>query len=317
MADLAKDYIEKLTEQVFQNRWAREHKILNEQLTDHLNDHSKRGVLHSGMFYSGVGRLHGTFLLRVLDQVMEQLDLTFRQGGRNDGTFYWDIVNTKLQVLMESKLTYLNSASVDYCARHGARDGTASSVASQGFRQFGDQAHHHIIGQVRELRLRAQVVTMKSAADRKANQVPDVAVMMWFPREDKHGAEAVNRAKEKYAAIEEAVKEATKGLATINKIDDPSLVHKDRISPAVETWLGKSVLVICDLEGNRPNVFYEFGFARAAGTHVIAIRPTGTETDFHLAQWSIDEYANWSELKQKITPRIGTVLSNYDLSGTV
>lgn len=158
---------------------------------------------------------------------------------------------------------------------------------------------------------------MKSAADRKANDIPDVAVMMWFPIPERDGQEATDRAGAKYKAICDAVGAASKGLATVNKIDDPTLVHKDRISPSVETWLSKSVLVICDLEANRPNVFYEFGFARATGTDVIAIRPDGEKTDFHLAQWTIDSYRDFEELKQKITPRIERVLSNYDLSGSV
>ncbi len=158
---------------------------------------------------------------------------------------------------------------------------------------------------------------MKSAADRKANQIPDVAVMMWFPDKEKHGEEPVKWAQSKFEAVVESVNEVSKGLATVDKIDNPSLVHKDRISPSVELWLAKSVLVICDLEGNRPNVFYEFGYARAMGTDVIAVRPKGQETDFHLAQWTIDEYDDLSELKQKLLPRLQRVLTNYDLSGSV
>ncbi len=315
MADRSKELIEELTDTIFRNLREREHRVLNQRLTDHLNDHAKRNVIASGMFNSGVGRLHGEFLQRVLEQCLDELLLAFRQAGRQDGTFFWNVVDAKLKLLSDSIRTSLNNTAIDYCQRHGGLSGTGASIVAQGFSQFGDNAHHLISSRVQELRLRSQFISMKSPADRKASQIPDVAVMMWFPSADA-GAEVVARASAKYEAIKAAVHEASNGLATVDKIDNPSLVHKDRISPSVENWLEKAVLVICDLEGNRPNVFYEFGYTRAVGTDLIATRPAGQKTDFHLAQWNIDEYTDLDELKLKFTPRIATVLSRYDLSGS-
>lgn len=317
MTNDSRKYIKELVAQVFQNRWDQEYKVLQEQLRTIVADANARGVLRSSFAYSKFGRLHGEFFFRVISQTLDQGEVTFRQAGRRDGDVYWTTVNTELQLLVEAQLVRLNSIAVDFTAKHARNDASAGSFASQGFREFGDQAIMYIVQQTRELSLRSQVVTMKSSADRKAEYIPDVAVMMWFPTEGTDAPEAVSRAKEKYATIVSAVNEATNGLATVNKIDDPQLVHKDRISPSVEVWLTKSVLVICDLEGNRPNVFYEFGYARAVGTDIIATIPSKEEAAFHLRQWQMDIYADMAELKAKITPRIATVLSRYDLSGTI
>ncbi len=319
MAEKAREQIESLVEQVFNNRKDTETKTLDKQLSAYVADHNRRGVLRSGFFCNGVGKLYGELLNRVLDQTLEQLETSFRQAGRKDGTFFWNAVQEKLIRFTEPVRTSLNNQAVDFVHRKtGNTDGiNGSSLASRGFCQFGDQVPNYLITRIAELRLRSNFIAMKSAADRKANNIPDVAVMMWFPTEKKNTPEQVAHAKLKYDAIVEAVKEASSGLATVDKIDNPSLVHKDRISPAVENWLSKSVLVICDLEGNRPNVFYEFGFARATGTDVIATRPEGCDTDFHLAQWTLDEYRDLTDLKTKIVPRIQRTLANYDLSGSI
>lgn len=317
MSDPVKEHVERLVEQIFQNRRDQDQKVLHEQLESHTSDHVRRGVLKSGMYYAGVGRIFGHHFTRIIDQTLDQLEQDFRQANRRDGTYFWNIVDTKLKQLADSIKTGLNNGAVSYASEKSGADPNSGSLAARGYSQYGDQAWSGIHTRVNELRLRTQFITMKSAADRKANDIPDVAVMMWFPNAETDGQDKVDRANQKFNAIREAVATASRGLASVDKIDNPALVHKDRISPSVEVWLAKSVVVICDLEGNRANVFYEFGFARAMGTDVVAIRPDGEKTDFHLAQWNIDSYRGFDELKQKITPRIEKVLSKYDLHGNL
>lgn len=315
MADRVKEHIETLAETIFRNRLEQGFSQLASLLANHVTDHSSRNVLQSGMFKAGVGRIHGQHLQRVLEQTLEALQLDFRQAGRHDGIFFWDMVNDKLTLLATNAANTFRNQSLDYCKRHGGLSQSDEIVVGQSFGQYANTTGF-VHARVQELKVRSQFIIMKSPADRKANQIPDVAVMMWFPSE-KDGKEALAKAQEKYEVIKAAVHEASNGLATVDKIDNPKLVHKDRISPSVENWLEKAVLVICDLEGNRSNVFYEFGYARAIGTDVIATRPLGQNTDFHLAQWTLDEYTDLNELKAKITPRIATVLSRFDLSGSL
>jgi hypothetical protein len=151
--------------------------------------------------------------------------------------------------------------------------------------------------------LKSEFVVLKTAEDRRANGVPDVAVTQ----------EDINAANERYVKIQEAVKEASRGLATVNKLDDPSVISQDRISEATETWLEKAAVVICDLTGHRQNVYYEFGFTRAIGTDLLLTCPTGEaeQVRFHLGQWQRDP----ADLKIQLTEKLTTLLSKYDLSG--
>lgn len=315
MGDRTKIQIEELVDHIFLNRKAREYRALRDELLAHKRAGAAKGTIGNSGFHARAGKMYGEFFIRILDQTLDELERTFKEAGRRDGTFYWNVIAEKLRFKIDEYNVRYNNEALDWS--NSLRSGGAgfATYASSGYRSIGDRAQSIVEGKIAELRVRTQVLLMKSPQDRKANNIPDVAVMMWFPKED----DKENRAKAeaKYAAICQAVSDASNGKATVDKVDNPNLVHRDRITPVVEEWLSKAVLVICDLEQNRPNVFYEFGFTRAVGTDVIAIRPTGTPTDFHLAQWNIDEYADWDELKRKITPRIEKIVSQYDLSGTV
>lgn len=307
--------VDEIVEIIFQNRREKESFVNAQNLGSTIADHASRNMMNSGYFRAYVGQIHGEFLQRVIDQSLDELAEWFRQAGRQDGILFWNLVEKKLSALSQPMRNSLEKTAVSYLKSHGGLSATDEIIVTQSFGTTAGRAITSITKRVKELRVRSQFITMKSPQDRKANSIPDVAVMMWFPATS-DGEEAVNKAKDKYQTIKTAVEEASNGLATVDRIDNPTLVHKDRISPSVESWIEKAVLVICDLEGNRANVFYEFGYARAIGTEVIATRPKGEETAFHLAQWNIDEYSSLLDLKEKIIPRLKTVLSRHDLSGS-
>jgi len=116
-----------------------------------------------------------------------------------------------------------------------------------------------------------------------------------------------------------AVAEASNGQATVNKFDDPSVIPQDRISASIEVWLEKAVVVICDLAGQRHNVYYEFGYTRAVGTEVLLACPQtdGDKTKLHLGHWQRMEYADLNELNGKLMEKLKVILPKYDLSGTI
>jgi hypothetical protein len=176
-----------------------------------------------------------------------------------------------------------------------------------------------LTARIHELRTKSQFIVLKSPDDRRANGVPDVAVMMWFPNPETERKEDVDAAKARYEIFKESVAEASNGLATLNKIDDPSIVPQDRISAAVEVWLEKAVVVICDLAGQRHNVYYEFGYARATGTEVLLTCPKSeaSSTKLHLGHWQRVEYSNLEELKTGLIEKLKVLMPKYDLSGSV
>jgi hypothetical protein len=169
------------------------------------------------------------------------------------------------------------------------------------------------------MRVKSQFITLKTPDDRRANGVPDVAVMMWFPDPKSDNAEIVEAAKQRYDTIKQAVSVASNGLATVNKIDDPSVIPQDRISASIEVWLEKSVVVICDLAGQRQNVYYEFGYTRAIGTDVLLTCPQSEakDTKLHLGHWQQLQYADLSELQKKLVEKLKVLLPKYDLSGSL
>jgi hypothetical protein len=312
----SKEQIEKTVRSIFQTRYSLSQEQLREELRAIKADFSKRGVLQSGFYAQKVGKLVGQSLQRAVDETIDEVENARIESRRKDSSGLWDTTQETLFEICDTEVTRANNQSVDIVGQT-SRDGIYASVAAQHFSQFGDNLRWRIQTKVTSLKAKSEFIALKTPEDRIAHGVPDVAVMMWFPTLERDGKEACEKAHAKFEEIEKAVRDATGGRASIRKFDDPTFLPQDRISAAVEKWLEKSVLVICDLEGNRPNVFYEFGYARAAGTDILATRPVGTETALHLGHWQMTEYADYAELRSKLLPKLQAHLEKYDLTGDI
>jgi hypothetical protein len=100
----------------------------------------------------------------------------------------------------------------------------------------------------------------------------------------------------------EAIKEsASKCEIKAERVDE--VETNDRITDRILESIVKAEFVIVDLTKERPNVFFEAGFAHGLGKTPIYLARHGTPIHFDLKDYPIIEFRNMKELKEKLTKR--------------
>lgn len=79
--------------------------------------------------------------------------------------------------------------------------------------------------------------------------------------------------------------------------------HQESITDVILKNIRECEFLIADLSYERPNVYYEVGFAHALGKRPILFRKTGTNLHFDLANFGCPEFRNITELKTKLENR--------------
>lgn len=127
----------------------------------------------------------------------------------------------------------------------------------------------------------------------------------------KHGTAfvimAIDPEKPELVDVLQAIKESCKVFGIeARRVDE--IEHQDKITNVILDEIRSCEFLIADLSHERPNVYYEIGYAHALNKKPILYRRKGTKIHFDLSLHNIPEYQNTTELKQALTKRLEAIL---------
>jgi len=103
--------------------------------------------------------------------------------------------------------------------------------------------------------------------------------------------------------VHQAVKEVFAEFG-IKALRADEIQHQDRITDLILNQIAQSEFLFADLTGERPNVYYEVGFAHALGKRPILYRRANTSLHFDLSIHNVPEYENVTQLRALLRQRL-------------
>ena len=107
--------------------------------------------------------------------------------------------------------------------------------------------------------------------------------------------------------VSNAIKEVCTSF-NIKAVRDDDVAHQGRITDVVLQHIAESEILIADVSGERPNVYFEVGYAYALNKRPILYRRQGTKLHFDLSIHNVPEYKNVTDLKLLLKRRLEAIL---------
>jgi len=107
--------------------------------------------------------------------------------------------------------------------------------------------------------------------------------------------------------VSNAIKEVC-GQFGIKAVRADEVEHQEKITDIILEHIKESQFLIADLTGERPNVYYEVGYAHSLGRHPILCCKEPTRLHFDIAGYNVPGYENVTSLKKLLANRFESLV---------